>query len=171
LDFVVVNNEYRTPLDTVFASNFSIDENGAVVPIDVGTVQHRGFDTPFFPEALENIGIAPERNFEPKYGTFSVCALDSYVSIHESNQLHRNCQSESGSAVYAGRGRIDLRKRFEQAVNAALGNTDPRVNDTEFDCCGCLVCRLYGDINPNAATIREFDRISCQIKQDLPDTS
>jgi len=64
--------------------------------------------------------------------------------------------------------RVDLRKGLEQAVTPLLGNADAAVNDGAVQAHAAVGLIRKPDLNPDAATVGEFDRVADQVRKNLP---
>ncbi len=60
-----------------------------------------------------------------------------------------------------------LRKGVEDGCHFVVGNPDARISHRESDGAGCLAVRIVGDGHDHRSLLRELDRVSQQVEQNL----
>ena len=78
-----------------------------------------------------------------------------------------NRQPQAGTAVLAGRVGLGLTERLEHIAHLLLGHADAGVDDSDLHTRIVVVVARHPDHHADAARLREFDRVTYQVDQDL----
>ena len=112
-------------------------------------------------------GLCGEGERKGKLTAFSDLALHLDLSAHEPDQALRDGEAESGSAVAARHRRVRLRELLEDRANVFGCNADARVADGESQLHVIVGGQGRRDRNDDLTLLRELDRVSDQVHQDL----
>ena len=110
------------------------------------------------------------RDREPEPAALARLAVHADRAAHQRRQLLRNHKAESGTAILAGIGFVDLAELAEQLLLVFRCDADAAVPDHEFHSHVALLHLVTVDAladDADIAVVRELDRVADEIRQYL----
>src|SRR6266702_1166 len=104
---------------------------------------------------------------EPECAALSRLAVHAYFAAHQTHELRRDGETESGTAMLPRGRKVGLRKRLEQARLLLRGNADSRIGDFKPDRHPILGPGAPPGAQHHLAPFGELDRITSKIGEDL----
>src|SRR6185437_3287165 len=117
-----------------------------------------------------------EHEMQGEYTPFAGFAFHCKLAAHELRQTSRYGQPQTRTAIFAGRGRIRLRKAFEHLLQLLTPDADTRISnldgqlDERFAVVLIAIAALF-DGDQDLAFTRELDGVAEQVDHHLPDTN